>query len=104
MAPLRMWYIVTLTYMFKVKISGNNIFNIWKTARGSEKCSSTTFIEVDISHRMKPLKILYIVTLTFIFKVTQFLEIIIYTISKTVTASKNCTSTTFKVDIRCGME
>ena len=33
------------------KPSGNHtIFNIWKTVRACEKCSSTTFIEVDAGH------------------------------------------------------
>ena len=44
---------------------------IWKTMRASEKCSRTTFIEVDTSHRMRPLRLLYIMTLTYIFKVTN---------------------------------
>ena len=30
----------------------------------NEKCSSTTFMEVNTIHRMAPLRILYIVTLT----------------------------------------
>ena len=34
-----------------------------------------TFIKVDISHRMAPLQMLYMVTLTYIFKVTTFLEL-----------------------------
>ena len=35
------------------KMFGNHIiFNIWKTVSASEKCSCTTFIESDTSHRM----------------------------------------------------
>ena len=50
MAPLRMLYIVTLTYIFKVAkfemvISGN-------TELGT-KCYCKTFMEVDIRHRMR---------------------------------------------------
>ena len=40
--------------------------------RTSEKCSSTNFVEVDISHRMAPLRMSCIVTLTYIFKVTKY--------------------------------
>ena len=61
--------IVTLTYILKVTTFLESIFNIWKMARASEKYSRTTFIKVDISHRMALLRILYIVTLTYIFKV-----------------------------------
>ena len=56
---------------------GNHrIFIVWKTVRASERCSSTTFIEADTSHRISPLRMLYIVTLTYIFKITKFLDII----------------------------
>ena len=41
--------------------------------RASEICSNTSIIDVDIGHRMAPLRTLYIVTLTYIFKVTKFL-------------------------------
>ena len=59
-----------------ITISWNHvIFNVWETVRASGKCSSTTFIEVDISHRIAPLRMLYIVTLTYMFMVTC-LEII----------------------------
>ena len=61
---------------------GNHvIFNMWKTVKASEKCLSTTFIEIDIIHLMALLGMLYIATLTYIFKVTQFLELYKYTIS-----------------------
>ena len=52
-----------------------SLYNIWKTVSASEKCSSTTFIEVSISHRMAPLRVFYIVTLTYIFNVTKFRKI-----------------------------
>ena len=45
--------------------------------RVSEKYSSATFIKVYIKHRMTSFQMLYIVTLAYIFKVTQFLEIYI---------------------------
>ena len=38
--------------------------NIAKMVRASEKCSTPIFIEVDICHRMEPLRMLYSVTLT----------------------------------------
>ena len=44
--------------------------NISKIVRANEKCSGTTFIEVDICNGMTPLRILYSVTLTYIFKVS----------------------------------
>ena len=77
MAPLWMLYIVTLTYIYKGKtflkickypISG-------KTVRTSEKCSSTTFIAVDTSHRISHLRMLYIVTFAYFFQITKFMEI-----------------------------
>ena len=43
--------------------------NIWNTARVSEKCSSMTFMVVDVRHRKEPLRLLYSLTLTWIFKV-----------------------------------
>ena len=45
--------------------------NISKTVRASNKC--LTFIEVDICHRMEPFRMVYSLTLTFIFKVEHFL-------------------------------
>ena len=36
------------------------ICNIWKMVRANEKCLSKTFIEVDIHHRMVPLRMFYI--------------------------------------------
>ena len=58
--PLRLLYIMILTYIFKV-------MNLYlETARASEKCSLMTFIEVDICHRMGALRMVYSVTLAFI--------------------------------------
>ena len=100
MAILRILYIMTLTYFRGHTISGNRIFNLWKTMKASEKCSSTTIIVVEIRHRMAPLRMLYIVILSYIFKVNKFLKII-YNIWKTVRASEQFSSTTFiEVDIR----
>ena len=63
------------------KISGNHtIVNIWKTVKASEKISSTSFIEIDTCHQMAPLRTLYIVTLTYIFKVIQFSQLYKYII------------------------
>ena len=65
MAPLRMLYIITFTFVFKVtQFLEIIIYNIWKTVTISEKCSCATFIQVYISHRMAPLRMSYIVTLT----------------------------------------
>ena len=51
------------------KISENlQTYNIWQTVRANENCSITTFVEVDASYRMTPLRMLYIVTLTLIFQ------------------------------------
>ena len=70
--PLIMLYIVILTYIFQGhKFSGYVIYNNWKIVRSSEKYWSMPFIEIDIIHRMAPLRMLYIVTLTYIFKVTK---------------------------------
>ena len=38
--------------------------SISKTVRSTEKCSSMSFIEIDIRHRMGSLRLLYFVTLT----------------------------------------
>ena len=46
----------------------------------AKKSSSTSF-EVDISHRITPLRMLYIVILTYISSFTKFLEIISYLVS-----------------------
>ena len=54
MTPLRILYIKTLTYIFSHTISGNiKIYSISKMVRVSEKCSSTTFLQVDICHWRK---------------------------------------------------
>ena len=45
---------------------------ILKMVRADEKCSSNTFIEVEICHRMGTLRMLYSMTLTYIFKVKLF--------------------------------
>ena len=68
MAPLWMLNIVTLTYIFKVKISGNHIYYL-ENGESLQKMLKYDFIEVDTSHRMAPLQMLYIVTLTYIFNV-----------------------------------
>ena len=60
---------------FDLHFRGDKIWNvnIWKMMRVSEKCSSIIFIEIDICHRMGPLRFLYSMILTFIFKVKHFL-------------------------------
>ena len=59
MAPLRMLYIVTLTYIFKVET-----FEIMKIVRSSEKYSFIIFsLEIDILHRIWSFRMLYYVTL-----------------------------------------
>ena len=50
---------------------GNHILNIWKTVRASEKYSSMTCTEVDIGHRMAPLRMMSSVILTYVFKVAN---------------------------------
>ena len=87
MAPLRMLYIVTLTYIFKVATFWKYIiYSIWKTVRANEKCLRMIFfIAVDIRHRRAQLRMLYIVTFTYIFKVKKF-EML--TSEKTVEASE----------------
>ena len=45
------------------------------------KCSGTTVLESDNSHRIAPLRMLYIVIFSCIFKITQFLEIYKYAIA-----------------------
>ena len=74
MTALLMSYIMIMTYIFKVikflKIYKYTIYGKWW-----EVAKSTTFIEVDTSHRLAPMRMLYMVTVTYIFKVTQFLEI-----------------------------
>ena len=72
MASLRMLCIRT-----DVRFQGHEYWTvyIWKTVRASEKCSSVTFIEFDIWHRMAPFRTLYVVTSNFIFKVKLFLWI-----------------------------
>ena len=58
-------------------IFGNYIiFNILKKVRAIEKCSIKTFRKVDTNHPMALIRRLYVVTLTYIFKVTKFLEYI----------------------------
>ena len=56
-----------------------------------------TSIEFDVSDRMAPLRNLYVVTMTYTFKVTKFMElyIYIYHIWKTIRASKNLSSMTY---------
>ena len=87
-ASLRILYIVTSTNICKATqfLEIILIFNIWKTARASEKWSTTNFIEVNIGHRMVTLQTLFIVTLTSISKVKNNLEIVINIIWKAVRA------------------
>ena len=83
-------------YFQGYKISGNHIIiYIWKTVRASKKCFKIIFIEVDITHRMATLRMLYTVSFTYIFKFTTFLEIIIFNISITVSTWKKCSRTSF---------
>ena len=71
LTQLRMLHIMILTYIFKVTKFWN--VNISKTVRAGEKCSMT-FKEADICNRMmRPLRMLYSVTLTFMFKVKHIL-------------------------------
>ena len=101
MAPLRMLYIVTLTYIFNAtQFLEIIIFNIWKAVRARKKMMKS-FIEVNNGNRMAPLRMLYIVTVIYILKVTQFLEIILYNIWNTVRACEQCSGMPFiEVDIR----
>ena len=62
--------------------------------RASEKMLKYDFVEVDIRHRMAPLRILYIITLTHIFKVKNLYA----NLWKTVRASEKCSSMTY-IDI-----
>ena len=51
------------------KISGNHIiFNIGKRWQASEKCSRMTFVEVDTSQQMVPVRMLCFATITYVFK------------------------------------
>ena len=73
-APLRMLYIVILTYTFKVT-NFLEIYNYVISEKGCELAKlfwSMNFIKVYIRPRMLPLPLLYIVTLTHIFKNTTF--------------------------------
>ena len=67
-------------YYFDLDFHGHKFWNVnmAKMVRASEKCFSVTFIEINICHRMEPLRILYSMTLTFIFKVKHFLSCIGY--------------------------
>ena len=47
--------------------------NSSKTVGANEKCSSMTCMAIDIFHRLKPLRMLYCMTLTFSFNVKHFL-------------------------------
>ena len=65
--------------------------------REREKRSITSFKEVDIPHRMEPLRMFYTVTLTYIVKVNNFLNI---NISETVRAiAKMYDATLIEFDI-----
>ena len=79
---LRKLYVVSLTKIYcesctswlwpTFSKSGILKVNILATVRSSENCSSMTFTEIDICHQMGALRILYSVTLTFIFEVKHF--------------------------------
>ena len=57
-----------------IHFQGHGISNVisWKTVIADEECFRKSFIEVDIYHRMGPLRLVYSFTLTFIFKVKDF--------------------------------
>ena len=71
------------------------IYNIWKTVKASDKCSSMTFIEVDIRHQTVSLRMWYIVNFTFIFKVNFGHEFWNVNNLKRVKARDKCSSMTF---------
>ena len=53
MTPLRLLYIMTLNYIFKVTFWH---VNISKMVRTNDRCSNGTFIDVDICHQMGSLR------------------------------------------------
>ena len=65
----RMVLLLMLTYIFKVT---NFEMCLSRKRWGRKKCFRTTFIEVNIYHRMWPLWMWYCMTLTYIFQVKLF--------------------------------
>ena len=63
-------HIMTLTYIFKV--TQFEMLRSVETVRASEKCRTMTFRDIVIRHRTGPLRMLYSVILTYIFKVDNF--------------------------------
>ena len=66
MAPLRMLYTKIFNYILKF-----TNFETWlsqKSVRAGDKCSIVTLVDVAIYHGIRPLRMLYSITLTFIFK------------------------------------
>ena len=57
---LRMLYVINLDVHFQ----GHEFLNRSRTVRASDKFSNITLIEVDICHRIGPLRLLYFMTLT----------------------------------------
>ena len=72
MAPLRILYVMSLIYIFKVTNFEMRISE--KRCELAKKCASMTFIAVDICRRMRPLRMLYSVIFTTIFEVKPFLH------------------------------
>ena len=70
MAPLRILYVMPLTYIFKV--TKTEIWISRKRWELTKKSATVTVIAVDICLRTEPLRTLYSVTLTFIFKGQTF--------------------------------
>ena len=83
----RMLYIVILTYSLKITQFLEIIFNVSKTVRDSEKCSSTTSVAAVLNHRMVSFRMLYIATLTNTFARSCIFK---YEYLKTVRASAKC--------------
>ena len=79
------------------KVTNTNNADIWKTVKAIERISIMTFINVDIRLRMRPLRMLYSVTFTTIFKFKDFK----LNFSETVRASVKVRAMTFiEVHIR----
>ena len=83
-SPLQVLCVMTLTYI--VKVTKFEMSTTWKRLELTEKCSSMTFIEIDICHRMAPLRLVYSMTVTFFSRSNIFLLCICY--------KKNCTTIT----------
>ena len=63
-----------LRYELDLRFQGHAFWNVnsSKTLSAIQKCSSMTFIEVDICYKIGPFRVLYSVTLTFIFQGQTF--------------------------------